>query len=308
MNCGQPARCRCSRSTSGRSRRRKERCILVNKKPDQRRVSGSPLAHSLTHSLAYWLLLGVGAVSGAIAQERALPGGRPGTERWIIWLKDRSFDLRQELLRIRKLATPVERTEQLTRLDAMAAPDQQECVTLLTTKGGGVERHFWILSALAAEIPPGMLAQLQLHPRVSRLVPVLRRGSGEVTAPELSVMPPPPIATSTNSNNHNVAQARTIITASVSANAAAGSGARIAFFDSGIDADAGGGQPHPSFRKPPPNNAQSRIDAHLRAGVPSARAIDCNNISANGGFGSPPFGYRPCLHSTSAYHGTGMAA
>jgi hypothetical protein len=62
---------------------------------------------------------------GALAQEQPVPGRIPGTERWIVWLRDRSFDLRQELQQIRAA-----RTARLAQLDAMAAADQREFLPL----------------------------------------------------------------------------------------------------------------------------------------------------------------------------------
>jgi hypothetical protein len=95
-------------------------------------VSSRSLAHSLS-----LIVLAVIAV-GALAQERTVPGSIPGTERWIVWLRDRSFDLRQELQQIRAMSTSAARTARLAQLDAMAAADQREFSALLATNGGVV--------------------------------------------------------------------------------------------------------------------------------------------------------------------------
>lgn len=223
-----------------------------------------------------------------------------------MWLRDRSFDLRQEVQLIRSAATPAQRRALVTQLEQRAVADQMELANLVTANGGTVLQHYWVLSMLAVEVPPAALPLLRAHRRVLRLVPVRCRGEGEVAlAADTAVMPPLPlpIATSTDSNNHCVAAARAILGGGPSSY---GDGVRVAVFDSGIDSDSAGSNTppalHPSFLQPPPNQTLSRIDVHLRAGQ-----VDCNNIGASGGYRTPPFAYRPCRHSTSALHGTAMA-
>ena len=234
-----------------------------------------------------------------------MPGRQAGTDQWLVWLRDRSYDLRQEVQQIRSAATAAQRRTLLTQLEQRAATDQAALTTLVTSNGGTVLQHYWVLSMLAVEVPPAALPVLRAHPRVLRLVPVRSRHAAEMETPvDVEAGPlPPPIATSTDSNNHCVDAARAILGLTP---ASFGNGVRVAVFDSGIDSDAGGAVGpftlHPSFADPA-NPNQSRIDAHLRAG-----SIDCNNITAAGSYGTiGPFAYRPCKHSTSALHGTAMA-
>ncbi len=95
-----------------------------------------------------------------------------------------------------------------------------------------------------------------------------------------------------------------------------GAGARVAVFDTGIDADVNGTvagtQSHPAFLD---MLGATRIAAHLRAqdiNDPSTRQADVNACQVSGA--SPfvgatgPFGWRAGRHHQNAAHGTTMAA
>jgi hypothetical protein len=215
----------------------------------------------------------------------------------LVWLRDRSFDLRQEIQTIRATPDRAQRAALLAQLEQRAATDQAELATLVTANGGGVLRHYWVLSMLAVEVPPAALPVLRAHRRVRRLVPVRARAAADWVPPAgIRAIGPvlPPIATATDSNNHCVDAARSILQGA--ALESFGAGVLLVFFDSGIDSDASGAPggvagtptPHPSFRQPPPDQALTRIEKHIRAGT-----IDCNNIREAGtGFGPPgPFAY-----------------
>ena len=237
-----------------------------------------------------------------------------------MWLRDRNYDLRQSQQQVRAATTPAQRSALLAQLQMNAQADQAELARLVVATGGAVERNFWVLSALAVEVPPAALPALRLHPRVARLVPVVDRFVSEVPIAMPAVgasAPPMPMATALDHFNHNIVAARTIISGAPGGTpeTAKGEGVRIAFFDTGIDADESGssmsGIPHRSFAVPNTTPRQSRIDVHLQAGLPEP--MDCNNIdSTQQSFSYNPapstVAFRPCYHHYNAGHGTAVAA
>ncbi len=229
--------------------------------------------------------------------ERPLAGRQAGTERWLVELNTRGFDLGQQMQVIRATASRSQREALVAQLDPLATNDQRDMVAMVQALGGSVERHFWVVNALVVEIPPAALMQLGRHPRVRRLLPVVGRspaGADVEAGGGGSMMP---IGPSTDENNHCVAAARQILGDAALNNT--GAGVTVAFFDTGVDADADGQPgtvtPHPTFLDGG-SPAGTRILAHLMAGN-----IDCNNIPGSQA-------YQPCTHSRQARHGTGVAA
>jgi hypothetical protein len=247
------------------------------------------------------------------AQRRTpIAGSLPGTERWLVCLRDRSYNLSAQLALIRAASTDTQRALLLAALHQMAQTDQATIALAVTNGGGVVTRNFWASSILSVEIPPALVPVLRALPRVQRVVPV-QAGSPSDVAPgdwgsacEITT-PTPPISVSTDSLNHNVNGARNILPSGANR----GAGVTVAFFDSGIDEDSdgitAGTQTHPSFALGGIAGATSRILAHLRATTSST--IDCNNVSAStfAWPGPAPFAFRPSLCSAQAGHGTAMA-
>ena len=74
-------------------------------------LSAFSLSRLLPFVVAWLPLVALGA------QDGPRPGNRPGTEQWLVWLRDRSFDLRQEIQQIRSTPTRAQRAAMLTQLD-----------------------------------------------------------------------------------------------------------------------------------------------------------------------------------------------
>lgn len=225
-------------------------------------------------------------------------------------LRDRNYDLAAQLRQIRATATAAQRATMVNALGQMALTDQAGVNTVVTNAGGIVVRNFWVSSALCVEIAPALVPTLRLHPRVRAMVPIEARVIGDAVATAVEIgdsgAVPLPITASTGPLNHNLQAAWSIL-------GSKGAGAVVAFFDTGIDADANGqtglGNPdHQSFWAPWPST-QTRILAHLRADPSPGVTVDCNNISAYGSWfnSGPPIAFRPCYHNNSAGHGTAMA-
>ncbi len=270
----------------------------------------------LSLSLSLSLLLAAGL--SAQAPSAGLPGRTPGTERWIVSLKGRSFDLRAELQQVRQGVDTAERRRRMGQVKNLMSLDHAPIATLVTAAGGRPGKSSWSANAIEVEIAPSLVPVLRAHPRVRSVVPVRSYLAEEVVesgAAAGGAALPTSVGVTLDRNNHAVQEARAILTPHVGAYAAKGGGAVWALFDTGVDADAGaaaGTQPHPSFLDGA--NSQSRILHHLRAGT-----IDCNNIFYGAsaplfGFAdnlpssSHSFGYRPTQHSVSSMHGTAMAS
>ncbi len=253
----------------------------------------------------------------AVAQSAPpLAGKTQGSERWVILLRDRGFDLAGHLQAVRSAPSHLVKQGLLAQLEQAAQLDQQAVTAQVIAAGGVVEKHFWAINALAVDIPGSSMPMLASHPRVIRMDPVQARYPAWIGSPgsgsEWGVLPPTGIATTMDGNNHWVAQARSLLTTHANAQVAKGQGAVWALMDTGVDEDSDGTTPgiqhHPSFMNSA--NTSTRILAHLRVGT-----IDCNNIwrlGSGGGYGAPSpgatFGYSGALHSTSAMHGTAMAS
>jgi subtilisin family serine protease len=209
-------------------------------------------------------------------------------------LRTSSINLRERLQEIRTAVSATQRRALLTQLDQLVATDQGDLATLITSLGGTIERHYWVVNALAVEVPVSALDRIRAHQRVRRLVPVRSRGPAEAGS-GAEAMPAPPIGASTDDNNHRVQLGRQILQAAGITNTT-GEGVVVAIVDTGVDADAsaGLGTPHPAFVD---GAGATRIVGHFMAGN-----IDCNNFPA------PALTYQPCAHSRHARHGTGVAA
>ncbi len=237
---------------------------------------------------------------------QGMPGSVPGTEQWIVMLRNRGYSLQQALQNILALPNATARQAAITALLQLAATDQAAVAQAVVAAGGVVRKHHWVVSGMVVEVPPAALGALAAAPRVARLVPVRGRSVSDANSDVAPGTAPPPIGTSTDALNHNVAAAWAIM------GDYRGAGARVAVFDTGIDADVNGlvagTQPHPAFVD---SLGATRIAAHIRAQDitdPSTRHADVNacQVSAPAPFvgASGPFGWRAGRHHQNAAHGT----
>ena len=164
----------------------------------------------------------------ATRTSRALPGKLPGSERWLVTFKTRSFDLegyRQAILAQRPAA---EVAQLVADLEQKARADQFAFVNFVEQLGGRVTDQWWLINACAVEVLPARLAQLRAHANVLYL------HADEISEP-VSI-----IKTATNSQNHNAD--------GVHALNLKGSGVGIAIMDTGQDSNMGAsGRPHATY-------------------------------------------------------------
>ena len=121
--------------------------------------------------------------------EHGLPGRLPGTERWIVDFKTRSFDLsafRSAILAHRPAA---EVNAIVADLQRKALADQAPFVAAAERLGARVTSQWWLVNAAAVEMPAASLNDLRKLPMVAFVQP--------------DVQYFPVILTSTNANNHN---------------------------------------------------------------------------------------------------------
>jgi hypothetical protein len=240
-------------------------------------------------------------------------------------LRDRGAPLRQALGSMAATASSSARLAALATINQLVAADQAPIVQAVLAANGVANQGFWVANCLAIEVPPVGLQALAALPRVRMLIGVREYDVGDargVASDSATVPLPVPIAASTDALNHNVAAAWSIL--GTGGGVYRGAGARVAVFDTGIDADVNGDGPgaamvHPAFLATPTG---SRVAAHLRAmaalplvpSLPNGQFVDVNMCRAvppsdpNALGTTPPHGFRPGRHSARAAHGTTMAA
>ncbi len=160
-------------------------------------------------------------------EQRALPGLKPGTERWLVTFKNRSFDLSEfRAANQRRDADAVARI--VADLEGKVRADQREFVELVENLGGRVVAQWWLVNGCAVEIDPAKLPQLQAHANV------LRMHADQAVEPLL------PIKTATNGQNHNAD--------ALQAAGIRGKGVATAIMDTGQDSSMGtSGRPHATY-------------------------------------------------------------
>ncbi len=200
-----------------------------------------------------------------------IPGKTPGTECWIILLRDRPFDLGA----FREAVLSGEPAGEIARivadLEEKALRHQEPLTAIVEDAGGRVVAHWWLINGMAVEIPPSAIPRLKTHPLVARLVPDEYRGPGGA-----------PILKSTNTQNHVVdpLQARGYM----------GKGYTLAVADTGFDIQDRSGtapfRPNPTFYvNGDPNNQTggglqgSRLIRVLKMGLQPVDAIDVHGTS-----------------------------
>ncbi len=159
-------------------------------------------------------------------QAHGLPGNIPGTERWLVVFKDRSFDLSAFRAAVRsKNPSLVDKVVQ--GLQTKVQKDQRAFADFIETKmKGDVVAQFWLVNACSIEVPFKNLDAIRHHPRVAYIHP-----DEEVH---------PVILTATNSKNHSAD--------SVQALGIKGKGVSVAIMDTGCDVNMNRtGRPHATF-------------------------------------------------------------
>jgi len=166
------------------------------------------------------------AQTSALNVEHGLPGAIPGTERWIVHFKKRSFDLQGFRDAVWGGRSDKEVAQIVKGLEADVVADQAGFVEAVAKIGGKVQIQWWIINACAVDVPHAALGKLRAIANVALLEP------DQETYPV--------IKTATNSKNHNAdaLQAKNII----------GSGVATAIMDTGQDSNMGtSGRPHRTY-------------------------------------------------------------
>ncbi len=165
-------------------------------------------------------MLGSAGLNPLVSQ--ALPGTRPGTERWIVCFERRGFDLRAKLAEIRAQTTASARAQKQAELEALTRQDQRVFGDFLRTRGGLVRQNYWVQNACSVEVTPAELDRLRRFTNVRRLWPDEARSPGvEWTAVSRGAVAP--ITESLNQWNHNVGPAYALQTTEKSRRRASGS-------------------------------------------------------------------------------------
>ena len=206
--------------------------------------------------------------------QHGLPGALPGTERWIVTFRSRSFDLtafRQANLSPQATAEDVARI--VADLEQEVRLDQAAFARLVRELGGRMHRQWWLINGCAIDIPFARLEQIRRHPRVLYLEP---DREWEVSGP---------IKVSTNASNHRVDN--------LQQKGIKAQGVTVAIMDTGLDSDMGGtGRPHRTFyvngdinNKTGGGLGGSRILANIQMGTypaddPHGHGTGCAGIAA----------------------------
>ncbi len=159
---------------------------------------------------------------------KPLPGKAPGSQRWIVHFKSRSFDLSALNAEYAGARNP-DRVEALAKeLNHKAHLDQADFVEKVEALGAKVTDQFWLVNAAVVEIQPSQLAKLRGLKRVAYLQP--------------DVKTVPLIKTATNSKNHD--------SDAIQAKGFTGLGVACAIIDTGQDENMNGtGKPHITYSK-----------------------------------------------------------
>ena len=225
--------------------------------------------------LVLGLAPGIPAQASHLEPEHGLPGAIPGTERWIVELKERPFDLLELRRAFRRGASRADLERIMADLEEKARAHQADLARFAAGLGGRVFAHWWLINACALELPHEHLEGLRKHELVRRIYPdrIVRPGGA-------------PIKKSTDLLNHaaDLPQGQGRM----------GKGVVIAIPDTGFDINyQGGGKPnHIFYVKGNQNNTSG-------GGIQGSRIVLARHM-----------GYLPTVPSidTVADHGTRVAA
>jgi hypothetical protein len=220
------------------------------------------------------------AAQAAVQQveKHGLPGTLPGTERWLVTFKARSFDLRAFEAAV--AAKDAARVEAVVKdLERRAAADQAPFAELVGDLGGRVVTSFWLINCCAIEIPHANLGRVRAHANVLYL--------------HADEMVYPLIKDATDAKNHNAD--------AVQAQGFKGKGVAVAIMDTGLDENTTNGtanRPHRTFYVNGDTTNQtgggikgSRLLANVQIGTISAdnshpHGTGCAGIAAGGDWGT----------------------
>ena len=162
------------------------------------------------------------------AHTKALPGSRPGTQRWIIQFKDRPFTLDAYRAEMWGERNPGEVDRIVAELDDAMTAHQAPFLADIALLGGRAIYQYWIINACAIEIGPQHLAAIRRHPMVSTVQPDAESH--------------PLIKTATDANNHN--------SDALQAKGFTGNGVGCAIIDTGHDVNMNGsGKVHITYSR-----------------------------------------------------------
>ena len=187
-------------------------------------------------------------------QPELIAGQKPGTVRYLVTLRTRSFDLSSI-----ESAAPLDVDDVVSDLAAKAKADQSDFAAVVAAHGSVVD-HWWLVNGCRIEVSPDAVDALRKHPRVLDIRPD-------------AYMRPSFIKTATNSRNHRAD--------GLHSNGIRGKGVAIAIIDSGLDASMGSSnRPHRTFFVNGDTNNQtgggiggSRILANIAVGQQGAEDI-----------------------------------
>ncbi|MCC6670640.1 MAG: S8/S53 family peptidase [Planctomycetes bacterium] len=157
-----------------------------------------------------------------------LPGKTPGTYRYNVTFRTRSFDLSEfrDAIHTGRTADDVQRI--VAGLEAKARKDQAGFTRWVEDRGGKVNIHFWLINAASIEIAPEHVVALRALDNVF--------GAEADRATE----PLAPIITATNASNHNAD--------AVQGRGVKGTGFSLAIIDTGQDSNMNNtGRPHRTY-------------------------------------------------------------
>ncbi len=155
------------------------------------------------------------------------PGTAPGTRRWIVIFKKRSFDLEEYRHARYEGCTPQTMARIVRGLRGKARRDQADFTRFVEGLGGKVVLHLWLINGAVVDLPRAAEQSVRDMSCVAGMEPDHREK--------------PLIYRSTDSRNHNSDYANKVL-------GATGKGVAIAVLDTGIDVDhAGSGRPHAAF-------------------------------------------------------------
>lgn len=184
------------------------------------------------------------------AGRTALPGSRPGTERWIVHFKSRPFTLEAYRAEMWGARDPRRVAAIVADLERRVRDHQRAFVERVEALDGRVLFQYMLVNAIAIEIAPRHLPALRELPNVDFLQP------DEEVFP---VGAAAPIKTATNSRNHN---ADALQAANIT-----GAGVGVAVIDTGHDVNMGGtGRPHVIYSRRG-NLSQSRLCVQRKLGA-----------------------------------------
>ncbi len=189
------------------------------------------------------------------AERHGLPGRIPGTERWIVHFRTRSFTLDAFRKAIYAGRPDAEVQAIIRDMEARVKKDQAAFEAKVRSLGGEVVVQWWLINACAIDIPFAKLGEIRDFAGVTRVEP------DEEWEPL--------IKTATNSLNHNAD--------AVQAKGIKGTGVATAIVDTGQDSNMNNsGRPHRTyFRNGNINNKTgggiggSRLLANIKVGLMS---------------------------------------